>query len=127
MAGQAAGLIGREPERAVLGRVLDDDGPLVVFVHGIAGIGKSALVRAFGAEARAQGATVLNLDGGAIEPTERGLVGALAAATGSDRASPAHAADRLAALGLRVVIIVDGYEVLRPIDPWLRDLRPISQ
>ena len=44
---QAARLVGREDERAILHRVMDADGPLVVFVHGLAGVGKSTLVQAF--------------------------------------------------------------------------------
>ena len=74
-------------EMDVLRRLLGEGGPLVVFVHGIAGIGKSALVEAFGVEARAVGATVLRLDCRAIEPTERGFLAALEAKTGG-RAEP---------------------------------------
>ena len=120
--GQAGGLVGRESERALLHLLLDDDGPLVVFVHGIAGVGKSTLVRAFSMEARARGAIVLGLDGGAIEPPERGFLAALASAIGGEASSPEDAATRLARLGDRVVLVVDAYEVLRPLDPWLREM-----
>jgi hypothetical protein len=34
---QAAGLVGREDERAILHQLLGEGGPLVVFVHGLAG------------------------------------------------------------------------------------------
>ncbi len=119
--GQSDGLVGRKPERAVLQLLLDEDGPLVVFVHGVAGVGKSALVRAFAAEARARGAIVLLFDGGAIEPTERGFLATLVDAIGGDASSPSEAAARLAGLGDRVVLVLDGYEVLRPLDPWLRE------
>ena len=34
---QAGGLVGRESERAVLHLLLGDEGPLVVFVHGVSG------------------------------------------------------------------------------------------
>ena len=40
---QAAGLVGREDERAILHQLLGEGGPLVVFVHGLAGVGKSAV------------------------------------------------------------------------------------
>src|SRR6476659_5251805 len=116
---QAARLVGREDERAILHRVLDADGPLVVFVHGLAGVGKSTLVQAFAVEARARGATVLRLDCRAIEPTERGFLAALAGATGGELSTPHDAAARLASLGDRVVLILDTYELLR-LDPWLR-------
>ena len=117
---QAAGLVGRDHERAVLRRLLDDGGPLVVFVHGIAGVGKSALTEAFAVEARTTGAIVLRLDCRSFEPSERGLLAALEARTGGELATAEEAADRLANLGDRVIIILDTYEVLRILDPWLR-------
>jgi len=117
---QGAGLVGRESERAFLHSVLGEEGPLVVFVHGIGGLGKSALVEAFTAEARAHGAIVLLLDSGTIEPTPRGFLAAISNATGGDLATAADAAARLATLGDRVVVVLDRYEVLRPIDLWLQ-------
>jgi hypothetical protein len=117
---QAAGLVGREAERAVLRRLLDEGGPLVVFVHGLAGVGKSTLVQAFGVEAREREATVLRLDCRAIEPTERGFLAALSSATGAELPTTTDAADRLARLGERVVLILDTYEVFRLFDSWLQ-------
>jgi len=90
------------------------------FVHGIAGIGKSALVEAFGLEAHARGATVLRLDCRAIEPTERGFLSALESKTGGELATAEDAAARLGRLGGRVILILDTYELLRLLDPWLR-------
>jgi DNA-binding response OmpR family regulator len=117
---QAVGLVGRDNEMAVLRQLLGERGPLVVFVYGIAGIGKTALVEAFAVEARASGATVLRLDCRSIEPTERGLLAALEARTGGQLASVENAAARLGSLGDRVILILDTYEVLRILDPWLR-------
>ena len=104
----------------ILRQLLGVAGPLVVFVHGIAGIGKSALAEAFAVEARACGATVLHLDGRWIEPTERGFLAALEGKTGGDVGPAKDAAGRLSRLGDRVILIVDTYEVLRILDPWLR-------
>ena len=117
---QAAGLVGRESERAILHQLLAESGPLVVFIHGIAGVGKSTLAEAFAVEARARGATVLRLDCRAIEPTERGFLAAVASATGGDLSTPEQAAARLTSLGDRVVLVLDTYEVFRGFDPWLR-------
>jgi hypothetical protein len=36
---QAAGLVGREDERAILHQLLGEGGPLVVFVQGLADVG----------------------------------------------------------------------------------------
>ena len=117
---QATPLVGRNDEMDVLRRLLGEDGPLVVFVHGIAGIGKSALVEAFGVEARAVGATVIRLDCRSIEPTERGFLAALEGKTGGELTTADAAATRLGTLGERVVLVLDTYELLRLLDPWLR-------
>lgn len=117
---QAAGLTGRGDELAVLRKLLGEDGPLVVFVHGMAGIGKSALTEAFAVEARASGTTVLRLDCRSIEPTERGFLAALEGKVGGSLATAEDAAGRLGGLGERVILILDTYEVFRLLDPWLR-------
>ena len=118
---QAAGLVGRDDEMAVLRQLLGEGGPLVVFVHGIAGVGKSALVEAFAVEARARGATVLRLDCRSIEPTERGFLGR-ARRRDRRRAARPRRTPRpgSASLGERVILVLDTYEVLRLLDPWLR-------
>jgi DNA-binding response OmpR family regulator len=123
-AGRVLGIVGREAERESLLLALADDGPVVVFVHGIGGVGKSALLDAFAADARAAGALVLQLDGGAIEPTRRGFLAALSAATGTALGTTDDAAARLGTLADRVVIVVDRYEVLRPLDLWLQQSLP---
>src|SRR3990172_9401015 len=117
---QAAGLVGRSDERAALRQLLGDGGPLVVFMHGIAGVGKTALAEVFAVEARASGATVLRLDCRSIEPTERGFLAALEDRTGGQLATAEDAAARLGRLGERVILVLDTYEVLRLLDPWLR-------
>ena len=116
---QGSGLVGRESERAFLHSVLGEEGPFVVFIHGIGGVGKSTLVEAFTTEARARGAVVLGIDSGSIEPTPRGFLAAISNATGGDLTTADEAARRLASLGDRVVLVLDRYEVLRPIDLWL--------
>jgi hypothetical protein len=127
---RAAAVVGRQAERAVLLELADQDRPLVVTVHGIAGIGKSALLAAFAQDARAHGAAVVSLDCGGIEPTERGFLAALDHAIGALRAEPpggirpmatvADAAVALGGLGARVVLVLDAYEQLRLLDTWLR-------
>jgi len=105
LAQRRAAIVGREAELAALLGLLEDGGPLAAVVHGVAGSGKSALLRAFRAEAGARGVAVAAVDGRAIEPTPQGF----AAAVGS----------RLEAGG-PVVLVVDTAERLRLIDGWLR-------
>ncbi len=112
--------VGRQQELAFLLETLHDEGPLVTFVHGIGGIGKSTLLHAFSDRARRQGAWVIHLDCRVIEPSERGLFHALGAALGMTVESLPALADHLAQYGERVVLAFDTYEVFRLLDTWLR-------
>lgn len=121
---RAARLAGRERERRALAELLDDDGPLVAYVHGLAGVGKSTLVHAFAAAARKRGAVVVELDGHSMYATRGAFLTALVdRATGADgdetAPAPERAAQALAAQGDRVVLLLDGYELLKTLDPWL--------
>jgi predicted alpha/beta-fold hydrolase len=69
--------IGRNVELARLVALLGDRCPQVLFVHGLAGSGKSTLVQRFGVHAERSGALVLALDCRAVEPTEQGFFAAL--------------------------------------------------
>ncbi|HZU75606.1 MAG TPA: transcriptional regulator, partial [Dehalococcoidia bacterium] len=114
------GFVGRADELAVLLQSLEEDGPAVVAVHGIGGAGKSSLLEAFAARARAGGAAVVRLDCRGIEPTERGFLRELAGAIGSDESTVDEVAERLSGLAGRVVLALDTYEVFRLLDTWLR-------
>jgi hypothetical protein len=118
----SADCVGRQSELAFLGRLLSDDKPLIVGVHGIGGIGKSTLLAAFASQARARGAAVIQLDCRAIEPTEPGFLRELGAATGAELASAAEGAHYLGQLGARVILVLDTYERLRLLDTWLRQI-----
>ncbi len=117
---RAGELPGRNRERAVLAGLAQDERPLVAVVHGIAGVGKSALLRAAVHDARECGATAVLLDGRAIEPTEYGFLAALGTALGEHLDSEVEAAAALAALPGRVVLLLDAYERLQLLDFWLR-------
>jgi DNA-binding response OmpR family regulator len=112
------GFVGRERELAVLERLFEEQGPLVLHLRGSPGLGKSRLVGAFAARARRQGHVVVRLDGHAIEPTEAGFVRAL----GGAPAATEVVVQRLADAGERVVLALDGYEELRLLDTWLRQV-----
>jgi len=117
-----SGLVGRDPERLVLRQMLDDAQPLVTLVHGIGGVGKSRLLESFLVDVRERGFIAVMLDGGAIEPTARGFLAELSTATGEALPDVARAVARLASLGGRVVLALDRYELVRPLDAWLRQV-----
>jgi hypothetical protein len=114
----AVTLPGRDAERARLLALVTGERPLFACVHGIAGIGKSALLRAFACDAREHGARVLAFDCGAFEPTERGFLEALGDELGT---TPPALGELAARLGPgRVVLVLDGYEQGRLLDHWIR-------
>ena len=114
------GLVGRAAELGALDRMLQVDRPWITFVHGVAGVGKSSLLRSFSADARSAGAIVIPLDCRALEPTDRGVSEALASALGLRDASVEAIAGRLQRQKAPVVLLFDHYEVLRLVDTWLR-------
>jgi hypothetical protein len=113
-------LVGRDRELSVLMQVADGVGALVAYVHGIAGVGKSTLLRALAARSRSAGACVVQLDGAAVEPTERGLLAALAESLGRPVATIDQAAAELGAAGERTLLTIDSAERLVLVDDWMR-------
>ena len=112
--------VGRKQEMAALLELLSDGGPAVMYVHGIAGIGKSRLIAAFAERARSRDAVAIVLDCHSVEPTEYGFLRALGARLGRNLGSAEGAARCLGSAGIRVVLALDQYEVLRLLDSWLR-------
>jgi hypothetical protein len=107
--------LGRDAELATLLGLIEAGGPLAAIVHGVAGAGKSALLRAFRAEAAARGAAVVAIDGRAVEPTEHAFRAALA-----DGHAAAPHGGRPGPGAPPTVLVVDAAERLRLIDGWLR-------
>jgi hypothetical protein len=111
---------GRQHELSLLLEMLNDAGPAVVYLHGIAGIGKSRLISAFAEQARVQNASVIILDCRAVEPTEYGFLRSLGLRFGRDLPSVEDAARSVGNMGSRLVLVLDHFEVLRLLDSWLR-------
>ncbi len=114
--------IGRTNEMTTLLQCLDDEYPLVVHIHGIGGVGKSALVQAFSIKAKHQGASVVILDSPLIEPTERGFLQELGNAIGIDNPTIEEVVNKLEILGSRVFLVLETYELFRLMDTWLRQV-----
>jgi len=99
--------VGRGDALAELDNLVNNNWPLVFFLHGIPGVGKTALINKFLLGAPALKTQVLQLDGETIEPTFDGFRAALGA--------PASATDD------RSLIVIDNYEHLLLLDDWLRE------
>jgi len=112
--------IGRTEEMATLFQCLEGESPLVMHIHGIGGVGKSALIQAFSTQAQERGAAVVILDSILIEPTERGFLLELGNAIGSEAPTMEEIVTGLESLGSRVFIVLETYEVFRLMDTWLR-------
>ncbi|MEX1215196.1 winged helix-turn-helix domain-containing protein [Saccharospirillum sp.] len=114
--------VGRDAELEVLRSLLAQQGPRMVHIHGIAGIGKTSLLARFATEARASGAVVVRLDCRQIEPTASGLLRQLGLAIGGEPPDADALAVRLGGLGAVVVLTFDTVEVFRLLDTWLRQV-----
>ncbi|GAA0346725.1 ATP-binding protein [Actinoallomurus spadix] len=106
-AARADALVGREPERKVLDRMLSGaaDAPLVAYVHGPGGIGKSSLLRYAGRQAELAGRGVVHIDARFLDVDPRRLEEAAA----------------LACSEPGTVLLLDTFERCQPLEPWLRD------
>lgn len=110
----------RQSELARLETCLADSGPLVAWIHGPDGHGKSSLLEAFCGRVIAAGAAAIRVDCRTVEPTTAGLLRALGELLGEPVADIESASARIAARGGRVVLAFDNYEVFRLVDSWLR-------
>ncbi|MET7878935.1 AAA family ATPase [Micromonospora profundi] len=101
------GFVGRHAQRHEFHRALGGaaDTPRIFLVHGMAGIGKSALLRQFADDARGSGRNVIEVDGRDVG----GSVSAFAR-----RVTPVRQ-------GGPVLLMVDGFEHCRGLETWLRE------
>lgn len=113
--------IGRAAELALFeAAVTADELPFyLLHVHGPGGVGKTSLLHQFARLAEQADATVLIVDARNIEPTPEAFLTSLCLTLGiAPGQSPAEA---LAGRSGRCVLLVDTFELLAPLDDWLRD------
>jgi hypothetical protein len=103
---RAASFVGRHAERELFEKMLDaDESCRVLFVHGPAGVGKSSLLEAFARLAAAAKRPVTRIDGRTTPATAGGVKSAVD--TVANRAT--------------LALLVDGYDLLEPLDDWFRE------
>jgi hypothetical protein len=113
--------VGGETELARFRRLLTNALPRVLFMHGLAGAGKSTLIHQFAMAEASSDAEVVVLDCRDIEPTEAGFTHALAEALDSESIDIGSGGlESLRGLAAQVVLCLDHYEVFRLLDTWLR-------
>lgn len=113
-------VFGRERELGLLSEAMRHSGPRVIHIHGVSGIGKSALISEFAAIWRSKKRTVLLLDGRTIEPTESGFQQELSRRLRIGRPALGSIIRVLSARNRAVVVALDSYELLGLLDAWLR-------
>jgi hypothetical protein len=112
--------VGRAAEIELFRAALDDvmDPPFsVLHVNGPGGVGKTSLLQALGTIAAGGGATVAWLDGRDLEPSPASVIGTLAQTVAIPAGDGPIDQSRD---GGRLVLLVDAYEQLAPLDHWFR-------
>ena len=90
----------------------------VLYLYGPGGVGKTSLLHEFTRVANEAGVTLVSLDARHINPSPQHF---LAAINLSLHADPAALPFETLAAAPRSVILIDTYELLSPLDAWLRE------
>ena len=118
-------LAGRDAELRLLRQVTAPGGPVVVYVHGPAGIGKTALISALDACLEDEGVRRLHIAAGAVEPTPTAILTALGRVLDHETRTVAELAAALGSVKDVTVVMVDDVDTWRLAASWLRaDLLP---
>ncbi|MDN3525958.1 winged helix-turn-helix domain-containing protein [Halomonas sabkhae] len=114
-------MVGRDVELEQLMALLDEQGPRVLWLHGVAGIGKSMLLGHFVQQVGQADVPCLCLDGREVEPTPDGFMAALEEVSGCRMAASGRL-DALLGDGRKgpLIIVVDAMESLCLLEVWLR-------
>ena len=112
--------VGRQAEIALFRSALLSGDPAFVALHvtGAGGVGKTTLLQEYAVVADEAGRKVLRIDGRNIEASPVGFLLALSHALGVDGCELTAMLEQWPAGG---VLLVDTYELLSPLDEWLRD------
>lgn len=120
-AARHAVFVGRTDECSLFASALQNVPPpfQVLHISGAGGVGKTSLLHEFGDICAARGIAVAAVDGRNLEPTTESFLRALALGLSID--SPDALLTRLSTTTSPVVLLVDSYDSLVPLDGWLRE------
>jgi hypothetical protein len=118
--GRRSALAGRSHELGFLRQMATPRGPVVAYVHGPAGIGKTALLSALAADFDEDGIRNVRIQAGAVEPRAAAIVMALGKALGEDVSSVSGLASVLSRGKEITVVIIDDVDTWRLASSWLR-------
>lgn len=104
--------VGRADELRRLERLMSDGGPRLAFVSGPGGAGKTELLFELGRRAKARGIRVGRVDGGLVPCSELAVMDAVRRALELGSEHPDQP----------MLLLVDRYETLAPLDDWVRDV-----
>lgn len=118
--GRRTALAGRDAELRLLRQVTAAGGPVVAYIHGPAGIGKTTLVSALDAYLEDEGVRRLHIAAGSVEPTPTAILTALGSVLGHNARTIAELAAAFADAKSITVVIVDDIDTWRLASSWLR-------
>ena len=113
---------GRAVELEALLHLFEQGGPLALYVHGVAGIGKSSLLDVFATRVRKAGGRVVRIDCRTVEPTVHGFLTELSGALGAPPSTVEEVVERLSSFDERIAITLDTFEAFRLMDTWIRQV-----
>ncbi len=111
---------GREKELAFLNQVRLQDGPDVIGIYGLAGIGKSRLLEQFLKQLTEENEQSVFFDCQLIEPTVSAFLLALSQQLSVKATSIEQLSEALEDITTPVLLILDQFESFRLLDNWLR-------
>ena len=113
--------VGREAELALFRRAIDSPTPPIglLYVHGPGGIGKTSLLLEFLSLCGQSRIPAYYLDTRHVEPSPEAFLSSLSQLMGA--APEAELLASLSSSSHRLLLMIDTYEALSPLDSWLRE------